>query len=386
MADVVLEGLTKDYPGGVRAVDKVDLTVESGEFVVLVGPSGCGKSTTLRMVAGLEEISGGTLSIGGRVVNEVPARDRDIAMVFQSYALYPHLSVSRNLSFGLERQRQYGSWWRRLLSGGYRSQAREEDAAIGARVQKAAETLGITPMLDRKPGALSGGQRQRVAVGRALVREPRVFLFDEPLSNLDAKLRVEMRAEIKELHQKTGATMLYVTHDQEEAMTLGDRLVVMKDGVVQQCASPDEVYRAPTNAFVAGFVGTPAMNFLPGRTEIAGERVDFICGESRVPLPAHLVPEGGPRDMVLGLRPDRLRPGGPEDGATLEAEVHLTENLGDRVDLRLRLADGTQLIARRPADEGPFREGSRLALALELEHAHTFEPGEAGARLSRSAR
>ena len=388
MAEVVLQSLTKEFPGdggrSVRAVDSVDLEVASGEFVVLVGPSGCGKSTTLRMVAGLEEISSGTLSIGDRVVNEVPARDRDIAMVFQSYALYPHLSVERNLAFGLERRREHGSTLKRLLSASYRESARKEDSEIAEQVAYAARTLGIEALLDRKPGALSGGQRQRVAVGRALVREPRVFLFDEPLSNLDAKLRVEMRAEIKELHRKTGATMLYVTHDQEEAMTLGDRLVVMKDGVVQQCASPEEVYARPANAFVAGFVGTPGMNFLPGSLTRRGDGVVFESEAGTLQLPDELVPDSQDiRDVVLGVRPDRIRPTREENSASLDAELHIVENLGDRVDLRLNLAGGHSLVARRDGDEAKGLSEGPLRVALELEHAHLFAPGETGVRLSR---
>ncbi|MCB9916309.1 MAG: ATP-binding cassette domain-containing protein [Planctomycetes bacterium] len=285
MASVSLKGLSKVYPGGVTAVQGVDLEVRDGEFVVLVGPSGCGKSTTLRMVAGLEEISAGELRIGERLVNEVPGRDRDVAMVFQSYALYPHLSVRQNLAFPLERRRAHGSKLLRLASAGYRAAARAEDAALAARVDEAARTLGITALLERKPGALSGGQRQRVAVGRALVREPAVFLFDEPLSNLDAKLRVEMRAELARLHQRLGATMLYVTHDQEEAMTLGDRLVVMEGGVVQQCGTPRDVYDRPANRFVAGFVGTPSMNFLPATlVEDAGAPALDVHG-ARLALP-----------------------------------------------------------------------------------------------------
>lgn len=379
MTKVSLEKLSKVYASGVRAVDAVDLDVESGEFVVLVGPSGCGKSTTLRMVAGLEEISGGTLRIGDRVVNQVPARDRDIAMVFQSYALYPHLTVEENLAFGLQRRRRHRSTLRRVLSRGYRTAARAEDGEIRAQVARAAATLGIESLLQRKPGALSGGQRQRVAVGRALVREPKVFLFDEPLSNLDAKLRVEMRAEIKELHKKTGATMLYVTHDQEEAMTLGDRLVVMQGGVVQQCASPAEVYARPANRFVAGFVGTPAMNFLEGRVEVDGGGARFVSPAGTLVLPeplARRAGQGGP--LALGLRPDRVRVGASAAGAGLDAHVRLVEDLGDRVDLRLTIAGGAHWVARRPpgelAHEGPVR------LALDLDAAHLFEPGINGGR------
>jgi len=382
MTRVTLEQLSKVYAGGVRAVDAVDLDVQSGEFVVLVGPSGCGKSTTLRMVAGLEEISSGTLRIGDRVVNEVPARDRDIAMVFQSYALYPHLTVEENLAFGLQRRRRYRSTLRRILSPAYRAAARSEDGALRAQVARAAATLGIEPLLQRKPGALSGGQRQRVAVGRALVREPKVFLFDEPLSNLDAKLRVEMRAELKELHRKTGATMLYVTHDQEEAMTLGDRLVVMQGGVVRQCASPAEVYTRPASRFVAGFVGTPAMNFIEGRVEIDGGVSRFVSPAGTLVLPEPLAGRagrGGP--LALGLRPDRVRvqsAAARAPGATLDADLRLVEDLGDRVDLRLTLAGGAAWVARRPPGERS-REGA-VCLVLDLGAAHLFEPGEHGAR------
>ncbi len=246
MAEVILTDVQKVYPGEVIAVQKMNLHIQDAEFIVLVGPSGCGKSTTLRMVAGLEEISGGTIQIDGRVINDVPAKDRDIAMVFQNYALYPHMSVYKNMAFALK----------------LRNYSKDE---IDTRVREAARILNIEPLLDRKPKALSGGQRQRVAVGRAIVRQPKAFLFDEPLSNLDAKLRVEMRAELKRLHQRLKTTTIYVTHDQEEAMTLGDRIVVMKDGFVQQCGSPLEIYERPVNRFVAGFVGTPPMNFLKGR-------------------------------------------------------------------------------------------------------------------------
>jgi len=246
MAQVQLDNVTKVYPGGIEAVKSMSLTVQEAEFIVLVGPSGCGKSTTLRMIAGLEEITDGTISIAGRIVNDVPPKDRDIAMVFQNYALYPHMTVFKNMAFGLKLRRI----------------PKEE---IRQRVSHAAGILGIEELLDRKPSALSGGQRQRVAVGRAIVRDPKAFLFDEPLSNLDAKLRVETRAELKGLHRRLQTTTVYVTHDQEEAMTLGDRIVVMYEGVVHQCDPPLEVYERPVNRFVAGFVGTPPMNFLDGR-------------------------------------------------------------------------------------------------------------------------
>src|SRR5690348_2673197 len=259
MAQVVLEKVSKVYPGGVKAVDAIDLGIKDQEFIVLVGPSGCGKSTTLRMVAGLEEITDGTIRIGDRVVNNVPPKDRDIAMVFQNYALYPHMTVYKNMAFGLK------------LRGMPKAQ-------IQQRVMDAAKTLEIEHLLERKPKALSGGQRQRVAVGRAIVREPAAFLFDEPLSNLDAKLRVTTRAELKRLHQRLRTTTVYVTHDQEEAMTLGDRIVVMKDGRVQQADSPLRVYNWPVNRFVAGFIGMPPMNFFEGVVRAVGESLVFEEG------------------------------------------------------------------------------------------------------------
>src|SRR6186713_1133723 len=250
MARVVLENLTKTYPAAgkqpaIPAVKGIDLEIRDGEFMVLVGPSGCGKSTTLRLIAGLEEITGGTISIDGKIVNHVLPKDRDIAMVFQNYALYPHMSVYDNMAFGLKLRKF-------------------PKAEIQARVREAAAMLGLEPYLDRKPKALSGGQRQRVAVGRAIVRKPKVFLFDEPLSNLDAKMRVSTRTEISKLHARLGATMIYVTHDQVEAMTMGDRICVMKDGVIMQVATPLELYNRPANLFVAGFIGSPPMNFLAG--------------------------------------------------------------------------------------------------------------------------
>ncbi|MCK4625513.1 MAG: sn-glycerol-3-phosphate ABC transporter ATP-binding protein UgpC, partial [Phycisphaerae bacterium] len=246
MAEVAFKDTTKIYDGGIVGAKSINLTVQDREFIVLVGPSGCGKSTTLRMVAGLEDITSGTIHIGKRLINNVQPKDRDIAMVFQSYALYPHMTVFKNMAFGLK----------------LRKFPKEE---IKQRVAHAAKILGISELLDRKPKALSGGQRQRVALGRAIVREPQAFLFDEPLSNLDAKLRVETRAELKSLHRRLHTTTIYVTHDQEEAMTLGDRIVVMFEGVIQQCAAPLEVYDHPVNRFVAGFVGTPPMNFLEGK-------------------------------------------------------------------------------------------------------------------------
>src|SRR2546429_1656456 len=259
MARVELQKVTKIYPGGVKAVDAIDLNIENQQFVVLVGPSGCGKSTTLRMIAGLEEISDGTIRIGARVVNDVPPKDRDIAMVFQNYALYPHMTVYKNMAFGLK------------LRGMPKKQ-------IDQRVKEAATILDIMHLLDRKPKALSGGQRQRVAVGRAIVREPAAFLFDEPLSNLDAKLRVTTRAELKRLHQRLKTTTIYVTHDQEEAMTLGDRIVVMKDGIIHQSDTPLKTYSEPTNRFVAGFIGMPPMNFFDGAIKMVDGQLIFEEG------------------------------------------------------------------------------------------------------------
>src|SRR5258708_25704746 len=266
MARVDLEKITKNYPGGVKAVNAIDLTIADREFVVLVGPSGCGKSTTLRMVAGLEEVSSGVIRIGDRVVNDVPPKDRDIAMVFQNYALYPHMTVYQNMAFGLM-LREMPNLLSRLL---HPASARRIKEGISTRVRQAADMLEIAHLLNRKPKALSGGQRQRVAVGRAIVRKPAAFLFDEPLSNLDAKLRITTRAELKRLHQRLQTTTIYVTHDQEEAMTLGDRIVAMKDGVIQQCAPPLQVYEQPINRFVAGFVGTPPMNFFEGQVQAGG--------------------------------------------------------------------------------------------------------------------
>ena len=287
MAQVTLRKIVKEYEGGVQAVKGIDLDIADHEFVVLVGPSGCGKSTTLRMIAGLEEISGGDIMIGGSVVNDVPPRDRDIAMVFQNYALYPHMSVYDNMAFGL------------ML----RKFPKDE---IRRRVDNAARILDIVPLLERKPKALSGGQRQRVAMGRAIVRDPKVFLFDEPLSNLDAKLRVQMRTEIKKVHQTVRTTTIYVTHDQVEAMTLADRVVVMNHGIIEQVGPPQELYHNPATRFVAGFIGSPAMNFLPARVE--NDCVHLHDG-AWLPIPearrARYASAVG-RDLFFGIRPEHL--------------------------------------------------------------------------------
>ena len=292
MAEVSVRKVVKEYDGGVQAVKGIDLDIADHEFVVLVGPSGCGKSTTLRMIAGLEEITTGEIWIDGDVVNDVPPRDRDIAMVFQNYALYPHMSVFDNMAFGLK----------------LRKFPKEE---IKRRVDEAARILDIIPLLDRKPRALSGGQRQRVAMGRAIVRNPKVFLFDEPLSNLDAKLRVQMRTEIKKVHQTVRTTTVYVTHDQIEAMTLADRVVVMNGGIIEQVGAPQELYHNPATRFVAGFIGSPAMNFLPCRVQDGtnGSLAIRITDTITVPIPQARVDRYGRfknREMVLGLRPEHL--------------------------------------------------------------------------------
>src|SRR5689334_588831 len=274
MATIALNSIAKTYPNGFQAVKGVSLDIRDGEFVVLVGPSGCGKTTTLRMIAGLEEITSGTISIGERVVNDVPPKDRDIAMVFQNYALYPHMTVYRNMAFGLMLRTLPGPLWRMA----HPRESRKLRAGIDTRVRDAARMLDIEHLLNRKPRQLSGGQRQRVALGRAIVREPAAFLFDEPLSNLDAKLRVTTRAELKRLHQRLRTTTIYVTHDQEEAMTLGDRIVVMKDGVIQQADTPLNTYNRPVNRFVAGFIGMPPMNFFDGAIRSVGDRLVFEEG------------------------------------------------------------------------------------------------------------
>jgi multiple sugar transport system ATP-binding protein len=363
MPKVVIENLVKIYPDksgpGVTAVKGVNLTIDEGEFMVLVGPSGCGKSTTLRMIAGLEEISGGTVSIDGRVVNEVLPKDRDIAMVFQNYALYPHMTVYENMAFGLKLRKI-------------------PRAEIQARVHEAAALLGLEGLLDRLPKALSGGQRQRVAVGRAIVRKPKVFLFDEPLSNLDAKMRVQMRVEISKLHARLGATLIYVTHDQVEAMTMGDRICVMKDGEIQQVAAPLELYNHPANLFTAGFIGSPAMNLLRGRIEEREGRWYFVeqaeRGGQTFALAGGLADRAarrGPADVILGIRPENIvtRAGGP--GAAFAARVELSEPMGAETYLHLRTA-GHALIARLPPDVD-HAAGSDVALEIDLGKAHLFD-------------
>jgi multiple sugar transport system ATP-binding protein len=391
MAEVVLTNVTKIYPPDVKAVDNISLTIRDREFVVLVGPSGCGKSTTLRMVAGLEDISGGTIRIGERVVNGVAPKDRDIAMVFQNYALYPHMTVYKNMAFGLLLRRRYGVWDNPLgflLAHGLWQKARVERQEIDQRVRMAADILGIKELLARRPRALSGGQRQRVAVGRAIVRNPKAFLFDEPLSNLDAKLRIGMRAELKRLHRQVQTTTIYVTHDQEEAMTLGDRVVVMKDGIIHQCATPYEVYERPANRFVAGFVGTPPMNFFEGRLVRDGGQLIFDEGANRLAVaPAHqaaLEPFVG-QTLTLGVRPEMLHPTSAAAtagaGTQLAVDVSVVEPLGDRMDVYCSTARHKHVVCRIDAQQR-VTEGAALRMQVDMARVHYFAPGDNGANLT----
>jgi multiple sugar transport system ATP-binding protein len=368
MAKVIIEDLVKVYQDGkgpgFKAVNNIDLTIEDREFMVLVGPSGCGKSTTLRMIAGLEEISSGTISIDGRVINNVLPKDRDIAMVFQNYALYPHMSVFDNMAFGLK-LRKYPK------------------AEIQKRVQDAAGILGIESMLDRKPKALSGGQRQRVAVGRAIVRKPKVFLFDEPLSNLDAKMRVSMRTEISKLHARLASTMIYVTHDQVEAMTMGDRITVMKDGDIMQVAEPLNLYNHPENMFVAGFIGSPPMNFFKGRLRRGGNTLIFDETHSKgqgfsVHLDDALSRKGAAyadKDIVFGIRPedisDVLTVSEYNPDHTIETVVEVSEPMGSET--YLYLDTGAHSFIARVRSSDRFDINDRIKLAFSMEKAHLFD-------------
>ena len=379
MAQVQLDNISKTYPGGVRAVDGVSLTVADREFVVLVGPSGCGKTTTLRMVAGLEDITAGTIRIAERVVNDVQPKDRDIAMVFQNYALYPHMTVYKNMAFGLKLRRV-------------------PKADIDRRVREAAKTLEIEHLLDRKPKALSGGQRQRVAVGRAIVREPAAFLFDEPLSNLDAKLRVTTRAELKRLHRRLETTTIYVTHDQEEAMTLGDRIVVMKDGRIQQADAPLQTYTHPVNRFVAGFIGMPPMNFFEGAIkrvngDLLFEQGTLSAGELNLPgngfhlpVPAlfrdRLTPYIG-RHVTLGIRPEHFytQPvAAPQDHCPIPVTVTVVEPLGSDMDVYVQTALQENVVARVQAN-ADLKADSAVTLYADLRRVHFFGAGDAGQNL-----
>jgi len=356
MAQVVLKDLNKKYDE-VHAVKDVNLTIRDKEFMVFVGPSGCGKTTTLRMVAGLEEITSGEISIGDRVVNDLPPKDRDIAMVFQNYALYPHMSVYDNMAFGLK-MRKFPK------------------AEIAKRVQDAAEILGIQELLKRKPRQLSGGQRQRVAVGRAIVRHPQVFLFDEPLSNLDAKLRVQMRVELKRLHERLETTAIYVTHDQVEAMTLGSRVVVMKDGWVQQVGEPLEIYSRPANKFVAGFIGSPAMNFIPVTVNETNGTVYAEASGLRVKVPvdkATSVKAFKGQSVTLGIRPEDLRVGSGSDSADLsfDAVVEVVEPLGSEILLDVSVAGQSVVCRVEPSVKA--RPHDKIRLTFVPERMHFFE-------------
>ncbi len=390
MAQIVLDHVDKVYAGGVKALDDLNLEVREGEFMVLVGPSGCGKSTALRSIAGLEEISSGTISIGSTVVNDLPPKDRDIAMVFQNYALYPHMTVEENLAFGLK----------------LRHTSKEE---IRRRVGEAAKMLGLEPYLKRKPAALSGGQRQRVAMGRAIVREPRAFLMDEPLSNLDAKLRVSMRAALNQLHERLGITTVYVTHDQVEAMTLGDRVCVLRDGRLQQVDTPQKLFDTPVNLFVAGFIGSPAMNFaLADFTRDDGPAITFAG--HRLPVPAAVL-EARPglegylgRQVIVGIRPSDFEDAalGDPSWARLPATAGVTEELGTEIHVIFTidappvehatlasaadgheeedetvaaLAGGKSLWTARVSARSPVRPSHTLDLAVDTSRLHFFDPG-----------
>ncbi|MFB4302355.1 ABC transporter ATP-binding protein [Actinomadura sp. NTSP31] len=391
MAEIKLDRVDKIYSGGVKAVDGLDLTIEDGEFMVLVGPSGCGKSTALRMIAGLEEISGGKISIGGQVVNDLAPKDRDIAMVFQNYALYPHMTVEQNLAFGLK------------LRGTPKSEIKQ-------KVREAAKMLGLEQFLARKPAALSGGQRQRVAMGRAIVREPQAFLMDEPLSNLDAKLRVSMRASLSQLHERLGVTTVYVTHDQIEAMTLGSRVCVLREGKLQQVDTPQRLFDNPVNLFVAGFIGSPAMNFVTaqlGRGD-GGAQVSFAG--FTLPVPDSLLNDRPAlrdyigREVILGVRPSDFEDAAHAnpDWAPMSARSTVTEELGSEInviftidappvehkdtadlaedaaegdaDMAIPLVDNKALWTARVNSRSHVRPGQEIDLAVDTKRLHFFDP------------
>lgn len=358
MANIFLEHIQKIYPGNVEVIHDLNLEIKDQEFIILVGPSGCGKSTTLRMIAGLEEISGGELRIGEKIVNDVAPKDRDIAMVFQNYALYPHMTVYKNLAFGLQLRKV-------------------NKAEIDRKVRETAKILDIEHLLERKPKALSGGQRQRVALGRAMVRDPAVFLLDEPLSNLDAKLRTQMRTEITKLHKRLQTTFVYVTHDQTEAMTMGDRIVVMKDGVIQQVDTPQNLYDTPCNMFVAGFIGSPQMNFVNAQMEEKNGQLFAKFASYSAPLSDRVALKnyvGKP--IVLGIRPEDMHTEDdlPECGncCMVDLQVELAELMGAEIYLYGAL-HGSKMTVRTPSKAG-VRSGDTVRLALDCDKLHLFDP------------
>ena len=356
MADITFKHVVKTYDNKNTVVPDLNLEIHDKEFIVLVGPSGCGKSTTLRMIAGLEEISEGDLYIGDRRVNDVAPKDRDIAMVFQSYALYPHMTVYKNMSFALE------------LHGTPKDE-------IDKKVREAAEILGLTEYLDRKPKALSGGQRQRVALGRAMVRNPAVFLLDEPLSNLDAKLRTEMRSQIAALHKRLQTTFVYVTHDQTEAMTMGDRIVVMKDGIIQQVDTPQNLYNYPCNKFVAGFIGSPQMNFVNVKVEKDAAGTVLVFGDYRIPVNKPELQAYVGKEVIMGIRPEDIHAEESflsiSDASNIEAKVDLAEMMGSEIYLYLTCF-GQKLVARVPFRTG-IRAEDEAKLALDVNKIHVFD-------------
>jgi len=369
MARILLENITKIYKGKVTAVRNFNLDVADGEFMVIVGPSGCGKTTTLRMIAGLQRATTGNIYIDDKIVNDIPPRDRNVAMVFQNYALYPHMTAYQNMAFALK----------------MRNVPRAE---IKKRVKEAAGLLGLEHLLHRKPGALSGGQRQRVALGRAIVRSPRAFLFDEPLSNLDAGLRLTTRAELKSLHEKLKTTTIYVTHDQAEAMSLGERICVVRDGEIQQTAHPLEVYDRPVNKFVGGFFGTPTMNFFEGSLKLKNDTAYFTIGNDAVRLPQRLkavLRDYYDRQMVMGIRPENISPQQlpQQSDNAVSATVNIVESIGVRTDVYLTHPAGRKFIAVF-ASRTNFKTNDNVKVYLDIEKIHIFEPGQTGRNVTLS--
>jgi sn-glycerol 3-phosphate transport system ATP-binding protein len=360
MADVSLKEVFKSF-GKTEVIHGISCDIKDGEFIVILGPSGCGKSTVLRMIAGLEVITDGKIAINGKVVNQLEPADRDIAMVFQNYALYPHMTVYKNMAYGLKIRRM-------------------PKAEIDERVHKAAKILELTEFLDRKPRQLSGGQRQRVAMGRCIVREPKVFLFDEPLSNLDAKLRVQMRLEIRKLHEDLKITSIYVTHDQVEAMTLGDRMIVMDNGYAAQIGSPIEVYEHPATKFVAGFIGSPAMNFLPARLSTEGDSVE-LPGDIVLPLANGRIPNHGGREVIMGVRPEHFELA-DKDAATFQLKVDHAELLGADTLVHGHFSENKTLLTLRLTDIQHFKRNTILPLVVPPQKTHLFDK-ETGNRIGK---